>query len=127
MTADAISTAGPKLAVGVPPFGAYPPGLLHTAAAATGQRLPSTWMGRRTSGLLRSLLRRTTHRPVDMTVLGQRMRLRVQDNACERRLMVTPQFFDPRELAILREAVVPGFHFIDLGANVGAFSIFVGL
>jgi FkbM family methyltransferase len=53
------------------------------------------------------------------------MRLHLEDNACERRLMVTPQYFDPDELAILRATICPGFQFVDLGANVGAYSIFV--
>jgi len=54
------------------------------------------------------------------------MRLHLGDNACERRLMVTPRFFDPDQLEILRSVARPGFHYIDLGANVGAHSIFVG-
>lgn len=41
--------------------------------------------------------------------------------------MVTPQFFDPEELEILRARMRPDFQFIDLGANVGTYSIFVGL
>jgi FkbM family methyltransferase len=49
------------------------------------------------------------------------------DNACERRLMVTPHFFDPNELMVLRQAMRPGFRFIDLGANVGAYTVFVGV
>jgi FkbM family methyltransferase len=39
--------------------------------------------------------------------------------------MVTPQFFDPEELAILRTRLRPGFQFVDLGANVGTYSLFV--
>jgi FkbM family methyltransferase len=110
----------------IEPFGTYPPNLLQTMVRDIGGRLPKNWPGMRFSGLLRSLLRATSRRPVDVVVLGQRMRLRLADNACERRLMVTPQFFDPDELAILRTMVRPGFQFIDLGANVGTYSIFVG-
>jgi FkbM family methyltransferase len=110
----------------VAPFGTYPPNLVHLLARNIGQRLPKTWWGLRVSGWLRSLLRRTTHRPVDMTALGLRLRLNIGDNACERRLMVTPQFFNPAEIAKLRARVRDDFHFIDLGANVGIFSVFVG-
>jgi FkbM family methyltransferase len=108
------------------PFGTFPPNLLQGAVREIGGRLPRNYPGRRLSGWLRSLLKATSRRPIDVTVLGQRMRLRLGDNACERRLMVTPQFFDPEELAILRAVVRPGFHFVDLGANVGTYSIFVG-
>ena len=111
----------------IAPFGTYPPNILHSLARSVGERLPRNWLGLRVSGWLRSLLKRTTHRPVDMTALGQRMRLNLGDNACERRLMVTPQFFSPEELAILRASIREDFHFIDLGANVGAFSLFVGM
>ncbi len=86
----------------------------------------ANWAGRRFSGWLRFLLQSTASRPIDATVLGQRMRLQLNDNACERRLMVTPQFFDPDELEILRAAIRPGFQFVDLGANVGTYSLFVG-
>jgi FkbM family methyltransferase len=110
----------------IEPFGTFPPTRLQTVVRDIGGRLPKNWPGLRFSGWLRSLLQRTARRPIDVTVLGQRMRLHLGDNACERRLMVTPQFFDPVELEILRQTVSSDFHFIDLGANVGAYSIFVG-
>jgi FkbM family methyltransferase len=111
----------------VPPFGTYPPTRLQALARDIGGRLPrKSWPARRLSGWMRSLLRRTARRPIDVTVLGQRMRLHLGDNACERRLMVTPQFFDPVELEILRSVVGSDFHFVDLGANVGTYSVFVG-
>jgi FkbM family methyltransferase len=108
------------------PFGTYPPTLLQTAVREIGGRLPHNWPGKRLSGWLRYLLQATARRPIDVTVLGQRMRLHLGDNACERRLMVTPHFFDPDELKILRASIRPDFQFIDLGANVGVYSVFVG-
>jgi FkbM family methyltransferase len=110
----------------IQPFGTYPPNRMQAAVRDIGQRLPKNWPGLRLSGWLRFLLQSTARRPIDVTVLGQRMRLHLEDNACERRLMVTPQFFDPQELEILRAVVRSNFHFIDLGANVGTYSIFVG-
>ncbi len=107
-------------------FGTYSPNHLQDAARNIGHRLPRNWLGWRLSGSLRSLLRRTSHQPIDVTVLGQRMRLYLGDNACERRLTVAPEFFDPDQLEILRSVVRTGFQFVDLGANVGAYSIFVG-
>ncbi len=110
----------------VPPFGTYPLTPFQAAVRDIGQRLPASWLGKRTSAWLRGLMQRTARCPIDVTVLGQRMRLHLGDNACERRLMVTPQFFDPEELEILRSVVRSNFHFVDLGANVGTYSIFVG-
>jgi FkbM family methyltransferase len=110
----------------IPPFGTYSPSFLQSIVRDIGQRLPPNWPGKRFSGWLRFLLQATARRPIDVTVLGQRMRLHLDDNSCERRVMVTPQFFDPEELAILRSIIKPGFHFVDVGANVGIYSIFVG-
>lgn len=110
----------------IAPFGTYPPTLLQSLARDIGQRLPRNWPGQRISGWLRYLLQMTSRRPIDMMVLGQRMRLHLGDNACERRVMVTPQFFDPDEFRILRGIIKPDFQFIDLGANVGMYSVFVG-
>jgi len=108
------------------PFGTYPPTQFQAAVRAVGACLPRVWLGLRISGLLRHVLKATTRGPIDVMVLGQRMRLRLLDNACERRLMVTPQFFDPEELEILRGAMRPDFQFIDVGANVGTYAVFVG-
>jgi FkbM family methyltransferase len=119
-------SAPPPPVAAVAPFGSYAPNALQAAVRDIGGRLPRNWPGRRFSGWLRFLLQATSHRPIDVTVLGQRMRLQLGDNACERRLMVTPQFFDPEELDILRAVVRPGFQFVDLGANVGTYSLFVG-
>jgi len=118
--------AEPLSAESVAPFGTYPPNHLQSIVREVGQRLPSNKVGKRVSAWLRSLLRATSPHPIDVTVLGQRMRLRLLDNACERRLMVTPHYFDASELAILRSRMRPDFHFVDIGANVGTYSVFVG-
>lgn len=123
---SAPQSAQPLPVATVAPFGSFPPNRLQAIVRDIGGRLPRNWPGRRFSGWLRFLLQTTSRRPIDVTVLGQRMRLHLGDNACERRLMVTPQFFDPEELDILRKVVRPGFHFVDLGANVGTYSLFVG-
>jgi len=90
-----------------------------------GRRLPRNWIGKRLSAWLRSLARGTTTGPVDVEVLGVRMRLHLENNSSERRLLVSPQFCDPNDLEILRSQVTPDFSFIDLGANVGLYSLTV--
>lgn len=110
-----------------PPFGAYQPTLLQARLIAIGRRLPSNRLGKRTASFIRSSLRRMRSEPFDLEVLGQRMRLHAGNNACEKRLIVTPQFFDPTELAFLRSRFHPDFTFLDVGSNVGAYSVFVAL
>ena len=65
--------------------------------------------------------------PVDIETLGARMRLHPYNNVSEKRVLFTPQFFDPEELAILRGRVRDGFTFVDVGANIGAYALFVGV
>ena len=107
------------------PFGSFFPRSIELALMGVGQRLPYTWMGRRAASFIRSTMKRLSRRPIDAVRLGSRMRLHARGNASEKRLLVSPQFFDPEVLALLGSALKPGFVFIDIGANVGTYSLFV--
>lgn len=106
------------------PFGARRPrGLLARLIGVT-RACPPTWSGRRRAFLLRSVaLRVLKGRPLDVEALGARMRLYPANNVCEKRILFTPQFFDPRELALLRSRVTDEFVFLDVGANVGGYAL----
>jgi FkbM family methyltransferase len=107
------------------PFGSYPPSAFQSWLMAMGHRMPDNWGGRRGASLIRSVLKRWSDAPIDAVRLGSRMRLHANGNASEKRLMTSPQFFDPRELAILEKALKPGFVFVDIGANAGTYTLFV--
>jgi FkbM family methyltransferase len=107
------------------PFGAYPPSAFQSFLMALGHRMPSNWAGRRGASLIRSVLKRWSDQPIDAVRLGSRMRLHANGNASEKRLMTSPQFFDPEELAILEKALRPDFVFVDIGANAGTYTLFV--
>lgn len=107
------------------PFGAQPvPGWLAVVIGAT-RRLPRNALGRRVAALARSIGARLHGGAVDVEVLGARMRLHTRGNACEKRLLFTPHFFDPEDLAFLEPMIGHDFVFIDVGANVGAYALFV--
>lgn len=90
------------------------------------RRMPYTWFGRRAAYALRQIAIWTLRgKPVDVETFGARMRLYPYNNVCEKRLLFTPQFFDPEERAFLKSRVRPGFVFVDVGANVGGYSLFV--
>ncbi|MCU0955590.1 MAG: FkbM family methyltransferase [Hyphomicrobium sp.] len=111
-----------------PPFGVYQPTAFEGRLIALGHRLEPTRFGKRVASFIRSTLRRLRTDPVDLEVIGQKMRLHADNNACEKRLMVTPQFFDPfdpAELSFLMSQLHPSFVFLDIGSNVGAYSVFV--
>jgi FkbM family methyltransferase len=90
-----------------------------------GRALPDTSVGRQVAKRMRSILARLRRTPIDTEVLGQRMRLHTAGNAGEKRLLVTPQYFDPVELTVLAPRITPGFVFLDIGANAGTYSLFV--
>lgn len=108
------------------PFGAHAPqGFVRWAIERT-RSLPSRWAGRRLAFLLRRLaIRSLRGAPVDTEALGARMRLYPYNNVCEKKVLFTPQFFDPEELACLEDRIRDGFTFVDVGANIGAYSLFV--
>ncbi|MDH7799466.1 FkbM family methyltransferase [Beijerinckia sp. 28-YEA-48] len=108
------------------PFGAYAPGALVASIIARTRRASLSWAGRRGAYALRKLgLRLLAGRPVDTEALGARMRLYPYNNVCEKRILFTPQYFDEPERALLAAAMKPGFIFIDIGANIGGYTLFV--
>ncbi|HWB46582.1 MAG TPA: FkbM family methyltransferase [Hyphomicrobiaceae bacterium] len=107
------------------PFGSYLPSPVQSAVIAAGMRQPANTFGRRMASFIRSFLKRWSAQPIDAVRLGSRMRLHPKGNSCEARLLVSPQFFDPAELALLESVLSPRFVFIDIGANVGTYTLFV--
>jgi FkbM family methyltransferase len=107
------------------PFGCYEPSQLQTYLIAIGRRLPRNWAGRRIASLIRSVLKRYSGRPIDVIRLGSRMRLYPRSNSSEKRLLATPQFFDSIEMALLQKQLTADFVFLDVGANAGAYTLFI--
>ena len=108
-----------------PEFGALAPNAFQRGVITLTRGLPDNWLGRRLAILLRKLVLGFLKRPMDLDVFGRNMRLYPFSNVCERRVLFTPQFFDATERRLLAERMKPGFVFVDVGANVGAYSLFV--
>jgi FkbM family methyltransferase len=112
------------------PFGRHQPqGALRRLLHFT-QHAGTHWLGQRAALLVRHLsLRRLRARPVDVMVdtLRARMRLYPFNNACEKRLLFTPQFSDREERRFLADRIAPDMTFLDIGAGCGAGSLFVAL
>lgn len=108
------------------PFGAHPAPALAQWIIDRTQALPDTWSGRRLHTILRHVgIRLLAGAPVDVERLGAKMRLVPYNNICDRKVLFAPQFFDPQERAILQSHFREGFAFVDVGANIGAYSLFV--
>ncbi len=115
----------PEQSENAKPYGAYEPrGLIRRALHWT-RHLPDTWLGLRASYFLRALvIPRLKGAPLDVDMLGVKMRLFPLNNMCEKRMLFAPQSFDTVELNLLQERITEDFRFIDIGANVGAYALF---
>jgi FkbM family methyltransferase len=114
------------------PYGSRPPGLLPRTLLAVTRRLPANWLGLRISMPLRRMaINALGDQPVDITLWNTRMRLYPRRNSCEKNALFTPQLFDLHERNVLaaaldrRLAAGATFTFVDIGANVGLYSLFV--
>ena len=119
-------------AVDPSPYGTHRPGPLPQAVLAVTRGLPANWLGLRLSMPLRRMaINALGDRPIDTTLWNARVRLYPSRNSCEKNALFTPQMFDLHERSVLaavldgRLAAGEGFTFVDIGANVGLYSLFV--
>jgi FkbM family methyltransferase len=106
------------------PFGQFAPSGFCAWALRVTRRCSVGWFGKRTAFFLRALAMRSLRgRPVDIVSLGARMRLNPHHNVAEKRLLFTPQYFDPRERALLARRLKGDFVFLDVGASVGGYAL----
>jgi FkbM family methyltransferase len=100
---------------------------------AATSRLPNNWLGLRLAILLRRTvtMRLPGDAGIDVERWGLRMRLHPRHNGCEKGLLFTPQMYEVDERAQLAAEIARAaaadrpFVFIDIGANVGLFSLYV--
>lgn len=108
------------------PYGRYSPKGAVARILQMTRSQPQSWMGRRVAFMLRRIAIGQLHgEPVDIEALGARMRLYPYNNVCEKRILFTPQFFDREELAMIAAEMTDEFRFVDVGANIGGYSLFV--
>lgn len=108
------------------PFGTFAPKAYLARIIGWTRAASDSFLGRKFAYALRRLgLRSLDGAPVDIEALGARMRLYPDGNVCEKRVLFTPQYFDAAEREMLAARLREGFTFIDVGANIGAYSLFV--
>jgi FkbM family methyltransferase len=111
------------------PWGAHLPGAYERAVLALTRAMPANWLGQRLAILFRRLLmRRLGEGCIDTMLWGMRLRLYPRRNGCEKNALFTPQMFDTMERRVLAEAVKRrqgAFTFVDIGANVGLYSLYL--
>ena len=114
---------------GEPPFGALAPSPWEEAVRRLARGLPRGYIGRKLASVLLRLAGAARDRAFDVEVFGgEKARLHPRDNICEKRVFLTPQFWDAEERAHLAAAIEnaprEGFVFVDAGANAGLYTLF---
>ena len=108
------------------PFGFFKPSKLLIKLLKLTQTMPTSWLGKRCAFALRRLgLVLLKGQSTDVERFGVRFRLFPYQNVCEKRILFTPQYFDAVERSLIAARVVEGYRFIDIGANIGAYALFV--
>ncbi len=111
-----------------PPFGSYALPKPFEKLRRRADAAPGNSAGRWTVSVLRFFCLLKRRLPVDMEVFPTiNARLYPKTNRCEKRAFMAPQFFDLEERIVLSKAmsetVEESFIFLDLGANVGFYSL----
>jgi len=111
------------------PWGAHRPNAYERAVLALTRAMPANWLGQRLAILFRRLvMRRIGEGCIDTMLWGMRLRLYPRRNGCEKNALFTPQMFDTMERRVLAETVkrrAGTFTFVDIGANVGLYSLYL--
>lgn len=114
-----------------PPFGTYALPWPAERLRRLAGHMPSNRFGRAMVSALRKLSVGRTAGPVDVADVFPAIRARLYPatNRCEKRAVAGAQLFDPQERAALERAFAASasapFVFVDLGANVGLYSLWM--
>lgn len=113
-----------------PEFGAYALPPAREAARLRARQYADTRFGRLMISRARKKAMAGENGPFDVEIdPGVRARLYPRSNRCEKRAFTGPQIWDAVERDALRAAVQNGsdtpFTFLDVGANVGLYSLYV--
>ena len=105
-------------------FGSFAPKGRIAALLGLTRRCGAGWLGRRQAYFLRAIaVWAMRGKPLDVQSLGANMRLYPFNNICEKRILFTPQYFDPAERTLIESRLTETFTFIDIGANIGGYAL----
>lgn len=107
-------------------FGTYHPSVVVRAIMRITRSIHDSWLSRRIIFLLRRIANLFTQKCIDTKLQDTKLRLYNQGNVCEKRALYAPQLFESYERAFLSSHAKDDCVFVDIGANVGLYSILVG-
>lgn len=106
-------------------FGRYAPSTFLRSLISFAQNCPHNWLGQQLAQVVRKLVLSAGTLPIDVTVGPIRMRCYLRDNNSEKKFVFMPWRFDQRERQLLLETLPANGVFVDIGANVGIYTLVV--
>jgi FkbM family methyltransferase len=111
-------------AVSDAPFGTYSLSGYRKFLLQTAQAMPRSWLNKRLALIMRKMVLQNRIQIIDEEVLGIRMRFFPLENIVDRTFLFLPNFYDYSEFAFLTKNLRPDDVFLDIGANVGIYSLY---
>jgi FkbM family methyltransferase len=108
------------------PYGAYAPTPTQARVIGVARALDGGPLGKWAASAARRLILPGLSGPLDVQTWGLNMRLDPRRNVAEKRVLFSPSRFDSAERAALAAHLQPGDVFVDVGANVGTYSLWAG-
>lgn len=106
------------------PFGSRKPSVLWQALITLCHDNRGGIVSRLLAPLTRkALVKQTSRLPIDIRVEGINLRCQFTDNYSEKKFVFTPWRYDRTERQLLQQTLASGGTFIDIGANVGLYTL----
>lgn len=105
------------------PFGAYRLPSWARVLVNLCQLLPHNGFGKKAAFLIRKPVLQWVADPVDVRINGLHCRLYPHQNLSDKRLLTTPYLLDGAERAFLQQHLPPDAVVVDVGANIGAYTM----
>ena len=107
-------------------FGAHKPSLLVGLIIKITRSLGKNWFSKRLIFFLRRVALNFSGECIDTELFQGQTRLYTKGNICEKRALFSPQIFESFERNFISSYAKDGSIFIDIGSNIGLYSLSVG-
>lgn len=106
-------------------FGTHAPTIVQSKAIGFARGFDPGPFSKLAASVAKRVIWPTLNGPLDVTTWDIRMRLDPRRNITEKRLLLSPSRFELEERNILLACLGPGARFVDVGANIGAYTLWV--
>ena len=107
-------------------FGKHKPRLFVSLIIKITRSLGQNWLSKRLIFFLRRIALVLSGECIDTELFHGKARLYTKGNICEKRALFSPQIFESYERDFISSYAKEGSIFIDIGSNIGLYSLSVG-